>query len=36
MEIQKTNNILDEDIQALSWFANMLATPKDVEILCLA
>lgn len=32
MEIQKTNNIPDEDIQALSWFA-MLATPKDVEIL---
>lgn len=26
MEIQKTNNIPDEDIQALSWFANACYT----------
>lgn len=26
MEIQKTNNIPDEDIQALSWFANTCYT----------
>ena len=26
MEIQKTNNILDEGIQALSWFANACYT----------
>lgn len=33
MEIQKTNNIPDEDIQALSWFANACYTKECKDTL---